>query len=377
MFRWTLLSMLLVSAIVTANDRSIPTDCGNEKECLIELPGSVCADGTQSFYTLTKREGAKNLLIYMHGGGACWGKQSCEDGYASPLTREEEPTDWINGQGIHNSRDPKNPFASNYNIITVPYCTGDSYTGDRDADYGTPGAPYVIRHRGYRNTVLTLEAIQKQFPTPEKVALVGCSAGGIGVYYHLRSLAKLYPDVAKYVVSDAGTPFRPPHLTAANYERIMKAWGADTTLVKDDGTGKPVTDFGELIRYNTKQFPDVKFSFLSSYNDKTMTFFAWAVGSPSPLAAVKKTIIDVADNFIGDARNSRVFFTEGTTHCFTPSPLSATASQGVTLDNWLTAMMGDSDGQWKSIRPDKTRDFNWKPEREVISPAEAIANLRH
>lgn len=208
---------------------TIPTDCGDDRECLIELAGSSCADGTPSYFTLTKRAGAKNLLIYFSGGGACWSKQSCEAGYAQTLTREEEPTDWTDGQGIHSKHDKKNPLATDYNIITVPYCTADAYTGNRTADYGTQRAPYVIRHVGYENVKKTLAAVKTLYPTPGKVVLAGCSAGGIGVTYHLRNLAATYPEARKYVVSDAGTPFRPPFVHEKNYRQIMASWGADTT----------------------------------------------------------------------------------------------------------------------------------------------------
>ena len=52
-----------------ASAGGISTDCGEGKECLVEVPGAVCADGKPAFYTLMMRPGAKNLLIYVAGRG--------------------------------------------------------------------------------------------------------------------------------------------------------------------------------------------------------------------------------------------------------------------------------------------------------------------
>lgn len=348
----------------------IPAHCENDKECLIDLEGAECADGTPSFYTLTKRANAKNVLIYFEGGGGCWSKETCQSGYAQKLTRVEEGTDWNNGSGIHDARDPKNPFAKDFNIITVPYCTGDAYTGNKEMNYGTRKAPYKIRHVGYQNTLLTLEAVKQLYPTPDRLALVGCSAGGIGAYYHLRNLVQKFPQAKKYVLSDAGTPFRPPFVSEAKYKQIMVNWGAEKTL--PEVTGVPMSNFGDVIRYNTRNFKEVRFGFVSSYSDKTMSFFAWALGAATPFSAVKKTIVDLADNYIGDAANAKVFYTKGDVHCHTPRALSSSASTEGDFGDWLTAMASGAHG-WNNQRPDKLNDFVFEPATELPSLEEIHA----
>jgi len=331
----------------------IPKECHTDRECLIELPESTCADGTASFFTLTKRANASNVLIYLHGGGACWNQESCQKGYAKPLTRVENPTDWNQGTGIFNRYDRRNPFGENYHIVTIPYCTGDIYTGDRVIDYGTTQSPLVLRHRGYENVRSVLNAVKKLYPTPEKVAMVGCSAGGIGAIYHLRNLVSTFPTSKKYVLSDAGTPFKPPFLKEANYRMIMRNWGAESTLPPHFWFNR-VSDFGQLVEYNSRQFPEVRFGFISSYRDRMMTFFALAVGSPSPFTAIKENIIHVAETHLTGASNSRVYYTDSSTHCHTPIPLSEVSSLDKNLGDWLREMVDDS-GDWASIRPDKVR----------------------
>jgi hypothetical protein len=251
-------------------------------------------------------------------------------------------TDWNEGPGLQNAADPLNPFGQDYDVVTVPYCTGDVYSGSRTADYGGL-KPHVMRHHGYENVTRVLAEVKQHYPKPEKAVLFGCSAGGIGAYYHLRGFAEAFPDSRRYVVSDAGTPFKPPYLRAAKYEMVMSNWGADATLPEG------VRDFGALIRYNTEHYPDIRFGLIDSYKDKVMGFFAMTVGSPTPFVAVERSLNDAADGMEGSA-NARVFYTQGNRHCHSPEPLGQVTSEGESLGQWLGDLIGDS-SDWKSHRP--------------------------
>lgn len=334
---------------------ALPAACKVGQDCLIDVEGSQCADGTKSFFQVTLRPKAKHLLIYLSGGGACWDKTTCEKGYASRLTRVEEYQNWNSGKGIFNATAKNNPFASDYNVVTVPYCTGDVHAGDREANYGTARAPYVIRHRGFQNVAKTLAKVKAMMPNPEKVVMLGCSAGGIGAYYHLANLAKTFPENHKYVISDAGTPFKPPYLYETNYKNIMDHWGVSATLPAPL-EGKPVKDFGAVVHSNTVRYPDLQFGFISAYRDIVMTFFSMSVGSPSAQTAVKKIIVDVADNDIGrDAEFQKVFYTDSSRHCHTGEPLENMTSLDTDLGEWLTAMVTDDYDGWENVRPDLSR----------------------
>ncbi len=338
---------------------AISTNCQDNKECLIELPGSTCADGTPSFITLTRRPTAKHVLVYLTGGGACWDAQTCKKGLANPLTRTETPTDWNNGDGIGDATDSNNPFAADYSVVTVPYCTGDVHAGARTINYGTDAAPYVIRHQGFKNVQLAFDKVKSIFPNPDKVVLLGCSAGGIGAYYHMGTLAKAFPDSEKMVISDAGTPFRPPYINADKYKMVMTNWGADKTLPEG------VTDFSGLIADNGKRYPDIDFGFISSYQDKTMTFFALAVGSASPFTAVRDTIIDLSDKYLGlNNPRAKVFYTNTSMHCHTVEALGGIQSGDQNLGQWLTAMVEHKKG-WENERPDLTQEIYIDPNQPI------------
>lgn len=351
--RVVVLTLIAISGSVHAA-ATLSAECGPGKQCLINVPGTQCADGTPSYITLTKRAGAKNVLIYLNGGGACWDKNSCQRGFARPLTRQEVATEWEDGEGIHSRHDKGNPIDLEYDIVTVPYCTGDVYAGDRDANYGTQEEPYVIRHRGYRNIKLMLEAIKKMYPSPEKAVMIGCSAGGIGAYYHLPNFAATFPTAKKFVVSDAGTPFKPPYLSERKYQAIMKSWGAENTFPEAHPGEAKSRDFFAVIQQNTKYFPDIRFGLISSLADQTMTFFALAVGSTAPFQAVRNSIVDVAEHAIGrNAENAKVFFDNGNMHCHTPHELGVMTAGGTSLGQWMTEMISES-RDWQNVRADLT-----------------------
>ena len=358
-FSIRLLCAFLISTEIFASQFS--TQCGVGKECLLELPGATCGDGTPTYFTLTQRKHAKKLLIYLDGGGGCWNKDTCTAGYARNLTRVETATDWEGGTGAWDASDRENPFAEDFDVVTVPYCTGDAYTGSRVADYGSPKEPYEVRHMGYANTQRLFGAVKSLYPDPDQVVLMGCSAGGIGVNFNLRGPAATYPETDKVVISDAGTPFRPPFVDGNNYYKVMRNWGADKNLPDD------VKDFGQLLRYNSQNFPSIRYSFISAYGDQVMTFFAWSVGALAPLTAVRRNIIDVAENFIGrNNPTSKVFYIDAVSHCHTPKKLSSVVSEGQTLGKWLTAQV-NNESEWGNVRPDLRPGFKQKARPNLMN----------
>ncbi len=326
-----------------------PPGCEYDKECVLELPGAICADGTSSYYTVIARRDSDNLMIFLNGGGCCWDPVTCSKGYAANLTRRAPIIDWNKGTGIRNHLDPKNPFAS-YTILTVPYCTGDLFMGDSVQNYGTKEKPFIVRHHGYKNLELALDKAALHFPRPDKVIMFGMSAGAIGAFHHLSGFDSRFPGSAKYVISDAGTPFKPPHLVETNYKSLLRVWNIFTNFPNNE-LGRPIEHFGDMLEYNKRAYPNVRYGLVQAYSDYIMTYFAYRVGSKDPFNAVKTTAIDVADHYLGpDASNDRVFYVDSWAHTLSDGDLAKTKSMGVSLGDWLTSMV--SDLPWDNHRPD-------------------------
>ncbi len=334
---------------------NLPAGCEYDKECFFDAPGMKCADGTQSYFTITPRKNARNVLIYLHGGGACWNKASCEKGLAQPLTRVVANTDWNTGEGIFNRQEPKNPFREGYDIVTIPYCTGDVFTGNRTINYGTDSDPYVMQHYGFANVLIALAQVQKFYPFPEKVALVGESAGGMGTLYHAKSIDQFFPGAKKYVLDDCGVPFEPPYIAEKKYIEVMKNWGADNTFPYGKLESLRKNNFGTILDMNREYLPDTRFGLIGAYSDYVMTFFALSVGSQSAFTAVRNTLIHAADTHLKDSSISRVFYVNSQDHTYVHRSIGNINSDGANLGDWLTAMFTDQQNEWTNVRPDLHR----------------------
>lgn len=324
--------------------------CEPNKPCIKELPGLQCADGTNAFYSVTLREGADSLVVYLDEGGACWNSETCSIPFF--IKNSSRPKhmrdDWTSGGGIWNSQDSENPFAKRYNVVSIPYCTGDAFIGNRVTQYDYKGKPYSLRHVGYNNVSLVLEAAKMLFPNPYRLVLIGGSAGGIGAAFHMRNLAKWFPKTKKYVINDGGTPFLPAYLKGDELHKAMVAWGADTNFPTD--IDQPARHFGDLWAYNRAKFPEIRYAFIHSYGDPIMMFFATALGAITPGNVIRDTLVDAAINYIGEkSKSHKVFYIDNVQHTRLFRQLEYQNSDGKNLRTWLNEMVNDL--PWQGIRP--------------------------
>lgn len=133
----------------------------------------------------------KKLFLYFQGGGACIDNLTCN--YALQCS--------VNGgtfnsnaraasTGILNRTDPDNMFAD-WNIVHLPYCTGDLHIGNKvngstesgvEAFLGFTGClkkNMNIHQVGYLNTMAVLKWTLANYPDPEHLIIGGSSAGAL------------------------------------------------------------------------------------------------------------------------------------------------------------------------------------------------------
>jgi hypothetical protein len=130
----------------------------------------------------------------------------------------------------------------------------------------------------------------------------------------------------------------------------MKSWGVAANL--PEGPFVP-HDFGEVIRFNRDVYPNVRFALISSYADRIMSFFSFALGAPSPGTTVRDTLVDVANNQIGNVPHAKVFYMDDTAHTYMAQKLSSVKSLDVTLNDWVSSMLEETNKVvWDNVRPD-------------------------
>ena len=179
-----------------------------------DIPGSACANGTPTGFGVNRRPGARAVMIFLQGGGACWDGPSCWGPVSSSFYVAtgygglQFATDILRPASLFLRRDAReNPFRD-FNLVYVPYCTGDVHAGDRVATYDWLGRR-PTHHRGAHNLGLFLPRIAATFPDAERVFLAGDSAGGFGVALNLDRVRDAFPRARVAGVDDSGPPIQP------------------------------------------------------------------------------------------------------------------------------------------------------------------------
>jgi hypothetical protein len=210
--------------------------------------GAVCGNGSQYKFFVNRVANTRNTIIYMEGGGACWDYPSCTgasgirgarnpngipDDYmslmnpgaslVSPFVTRVSPVDSAKTQG--------------WNMVYVPYCTGDIYSGDKVAVYNDPSGanpPLVWHHNGVRNTRAVVAWLKDRLPRPTQMLSTGCSAGGAGSLTNYQAVRRDMAPDRGYLIDDSGPIFAAPvggnpaqYPSVPLSTQIRGSWGLD------------------------------------------------------------------------------------------------------------------------------------------------------
>ncbi|CAF0780097.1 unnamed protein product [Didymodactylos carnosus] len=178
---------------------------------LNEYPDARCNDGSQATYYLrhryflsTKTEQhtfnihvqSRRWLIFLDGGWYCHDLSTCEKRQLiNPLlTSSKQSKDYRYGSGIlSSSSDESGPF-TNYNIIYIPYCSSDLWTGTMNSSSSNSNQ---IQFSGYNilKSVLYDLYETKGLHQAKQIIFSGTSAGGLGVLITLPNLLNDLPSI--------------------------------------------------------------------------------------------------------------------------------------------------------------------------------------
>jgi hypothetical protein len=348
----------LICCLIFASSLVVAQDCPDDEVCFFDVPGAQCADGTDTGFAITYRKGARDLLILLDGGGACWSHGTCSSGTAKQLTAYgkyegaySHPDNPLN-EGMGEIANTNALFSSGYHMVRVPYCTGDVFIGNQIQNYGTSAAPYPIRHVGYKNLQLILAEVKKRVPDADRVIFYGTSAGGIGVSWNTPLVAQNYPKSELYVINDGGTLFQAPFVDKKKLSEVYGNWNAAANLPAGVTYSNSDALASQMVKYNQTNYPSARYAYLSTYNDMVMTMFAGLLKATKLTSVVKRAIVHLADHEFAASDKYQVFYKQGTEHVFFKEDASTVESLGVALDEWLDDMLNDK-SSWSSVRPDK------------------------
>lgn len=290
--------------------------------------GAVCGDGSPYKFFVNRAANTSNTLIYMEGGGVCSDYATCtgksEWGARNPNGIPDDYMSLFNpGASLVSPFVTRvSPFegikTQNWNLVYVPYCTGDEYTGDKVAVYTDPTGehpdPLVYHHNGLRNQRAIVSWLKDNLQRPAQMVATGCSAGGAGSfanYHHMRR------DIAPnrgFLLNDAGPlfdapvggdPRRYPSLPIHNHLRSSLNLPAVMNYFRADMPGIDPNNIGSLMPALANKYPNDRFGIAYFWQDMNYSTYSYqnfyddiihAPDTPSRNARIH-------DRWITDTRN--------------------------------------------------------------------------
>lgn len=305
----------------------------------VDFPDAVCDDGKPTGIGV-RLTGSQDLLVFFMGGGACWDNTTClvlNTASHGPFGKGE--FDAMKGQLGGSVLDPAegNDFRD-YNMVFVPYCTGDLHAGDKVNNYTRP-----YHHKGRANTVAFFSRLAATIDAPRKLVISGSSAGGYGASLNYDLARSYWPDAKQsYLVNDSGPVFIGDAIAAQLRNAWWDAWGLGETLGKFCATCKD--DVSAAIPLLVQKYPRDRMALLSSLQDRTIRTYLLMSAQ-----AFEMNLNQLAEKRLDPTANFRYFFISGESHTMLGKP-AGYKSQSTALPVWLKSMVGDS-AEWKSTKP--------------------------
>lgn len=324
---------------------------GSDVREIVNVPGAVCGDGSQSFVNVIDRS-SPDLFIAVHGGGACWDAMSCG---CDPKTSSCNGTLLARNLSRPDPESQIHPWSTNsdspvggFNVVEVPYCTGDLLTGTRRTTY-SKDKTFTVLHTGQNSLKLSLQYARKRFPNVKRVLLMGTSAGGYGVTAAVPFIASVFGTAETFVIADSSAPFLPPHMSKESLQKIYDAWGSKAGFHPGITSGPDgIVDFVDIIRFNSLNYPKIRYGLDSASSDAVIGAFFPLLGS-SPVRAVAGCL-NAAEAQMDLTPQTKYYIIPGMLHGISEWPADMTASNGWLYMDWVRAMISGSQS-WQSSKP--------------------------
>ena len=284
----------------STGDEPPPPPPAYDEWLVVHLPGAVCGNGSEYKIFVNYHEGAKDLMVMLEPGGACWDFDTCsgkaplgaahpdgvpDDLMYDPLTKNLSPLI---------RRDYDGP-TKDWNMVFIPYCTGDVHTGNNVITYADPNGvepDLEFHHNGHNNVMAATQWMSDNFPGLDRLFVTGCSAGGAGSLINYHFFRQGIDAKRGYLMDDSGPIFPSDGPSGPLHDMIRSSWNVDSVLSLLPPGYEITDDFGVLNTHLSDLYPDDRLStifFQRDYNysrysyerfypdmtkDKTLAFWA-------------------------------------------------------------------------------------------------------
>lgn len=224
----------------------------------VKLGGNALSSDGSEYFIWNKTGETNNWIIFFSGGGVSWDAQSA----AHPI----KLINFIKGGdtgnyfpdipfymltllgGMMDTDNPANPFHG-WNVVYLPYSTGDFHIGNRTVEYKKEdGSSFTMRYNGRNNVQSSLDWIYANAAKPDKLLIAGESAGGFGSAFWAPEIAAHYKDSEIFQYSDSS------FLKSDKWPTVMnQEWHAD--FVNNFGYAPEADIIGAAFKANGHLMP--------------------------------------------------------------------------------------------------------------------------
>ncbi|HUH03576.1 MAG TPA: pectin acetylesterase-family hydrolase [Kofleriaceae bacterium] len=250
----------------------------------VEVPGTVCGDGSQYKFFVNYSDSKNDVVVVLEPGGACWDYESCtgKNGIRGAANVDGLADNHVDLapfiSPFLNRHEESNPHTNDWNLVYVPYCTGDVHTGNAVVTYSDPDGiepDVVFNHKGHDNMMALIDWMAGQFESVPKLLVTGCSAGGAGAMVNYHWIREGLPGVEQgFLLADSGPIMPSSGWSKPLHEKVYEAWNVPSIL-----TGLPSgfdpEDFGTINTLIADEYPDDRLAVTYFQRDYNFSLYSY------------------------------------------------------------------------------------------------------
>lgn len=339
------------------------------------FPGT---DPTFKFWAKKSPTGSRKTVVYFEGGGACWDNLTCSfpiGGPQPPPPAQSLPQFYVPTippgfnpsaiGGLFRADRADNPVRD-WNIVYIPYCTGDIHTGSATKTYANgnpliPGSSYTIKHRGFDNFMSVLAWMEASGDKPQQILVTGVSAGGYGATANFPWIEETFKTARVSLLADASQGVTTAAFDIGDPGRY--SWNPQLAPWVF-GPAPSVLPGNQLMRAVAEAYPRSKVAqFTTALDVVQVQFYGvmkqfYGPGGSCPNVAVdwNNQMLSALTADGADLPNFRYYLAAGTYHTLLRDDnYYDEATNGVPFASWLGQMLknqggtGGRGGKWLDI----------------------------
>jgi hypothetical protein len=250
----------------------------------VEIPGTVCGDGSQYKFFVNYSDKKNDVVVVLEPGGACWDYESCTGkngirGAANVDGLEDDHVDLAPFiSPFLNRFAESNPHTNDWNLVYVPYCTGDVHTGNAVVTYSDPEEiepDVTFNHKGHDNMIALIDWMSGQFESVPRLLVTGCSAGGAGAMVNYHWIRQGMPGVEQgFLLADSGPIMPSTGWSKPLHEKVYEAWNVPSILT-DLPAGFDPNNFGTINTLIADEYPDDRLAVTYFQRDMNFSLYSY------------------------------------------------------------------------------------------------------